>query len=503
MSIRVSAHLVHQLEVFYREQDTPKSLRFREISRDDGSDLVVLETTSQAAVYLSRLYPAHRVDVGFRYFLRSLHRFDRERWSALSLFEASPLLQDFVASQRDSDFSPEQVAKNLIVMRTNLAKDIAAHLQGHAGFDEFKYPLSLMARAVCADPSFSGMKSMLISLCGAWDLYDRSRILRNRGLYADEYVNNTPGFFDWILSFREALVKEQNDIDPFESAEGAYSLGYVVQALFMHNAIGKKKYDLLHRKAYQRDLYERSPSLQGISNAYLSSPLMLIYELDRIRDDVIEEVKSGTREHVVHYALSSLVYSLITAGRIPRTNEQKYVRLAGALEMYRRSETLQNIPEDILNDDKALIKYLVRFRDKISIECMLQLGKATIDKWFVRDVEWLSLATLLHALYAGRKITSEKRWLSLVNWYGTKLDYYLHRRKNLDPDIAKVKQVWSAPGKKLGAQHIVDRKKFTATDDPERPLSLAYFQAVVSNAVWLNALPDGYTRTLLSGAEMA
>ena len=219
-------------------------------------------------------------------------------------------------------------------------------------------------------------------LASARNLYDHSLTLQ--GIPADVLAQPI-GIITWLHQNRTAIAAEA-------SSQGTLSLGTLVLALESTGRIsGKQK---LHRLAGARDLYDRAPTLQGLPAAVLEQPIKLIDWLHQNQAAIAAEASAKDT-----LALATLVNALQSAGRIP--DEQTFVRLAGARDLYDRSPTLQSIPAETLKTPLKLIDWLHQKRTLITAEASTN--------------GTLALATLIGALQSAGRISYKQTFNLLAS----------------------------------------------------------------------------------------
>ncbi len=141
-------------------------------------------------------------------------------------------------------------------------------------------------------------------------------------------------------------------------------------------------------EAKARQLLDHSATLRAAPEVVLSSPQALFSWLSSQRPTIAAEL--GGQTHSVSY----LVQALNAHGKI--TQEETFLRLASANDLYEKSTTLQSVPSKILNDPVKVIEWVQQNKSKIETET----GSSN-----------LALATLINALMSAGVVSSEQKYL--------------------------------------------------------------------------------------------
>lgn len=286
--------------------------------------------------------------------------------AARSLYERSQILQDIRESEIES-------TKDLLKVLLRLRSEVE---------QERQHSLSTLAHALIVGGKLRGDDQSIIRMVGARDLYDGSPLLQGIN---DDDLASSKRLMMTLSRLRHRITKEQQ-------AKSPYSLSTLAHALV---AGGRIPSDVdYHREASARDLYERSPLLQRISDRDLSKPERLVKKLLKLRPRIIKEQR---REG---YSLGFLVMALDLGDRL-KGDPQKYERLAGARDLFDRSKVLQAIRDRDLATPKKAVAKLARIRGRIEKE----QGKLreSSDGQPIR----YSLNTLIDALIAGERIQNK------------------------------------------------------------------------------------------------
>ncbi|MFA5812327.1 MAG: hypothetical protein WC956_08375, partial [bacterium] len=264
------------------------------------------------------------------------------------------------------------------------------------------------------------------------------------------------------------------------------------------------------RMASAREFYDRSLILKEIGDAYLSSPAALIAKLIQLRPAIAEEQQRlrgnghGTRN--APYALTTLIDALDAGDRL-RASTSDYLRAAGGCDIFLRSPALQRIPKEILDDDLALMKFLIARRDRIAVENLRSRGKLSADQFTFPGAEnHYSIGTLVTALESAGRI-NHKRTLSLRGLYICGLDYFLRRRDEIEPEVRRV----IATKKQRGFMKVVDRSKFIhmkdvdskSSGEPLEQLANSTIYVVLRMGRWILTDPTISLRSIFSADELA
>jgi hypothetical protein len=133
-------------------------------------------------------------------------------------------------------------------------------------------------------------------------------------------------------------------------------------------------------EAGARKLLSLSPTLNSVPEELLSCPIELTHWLNNNRAAIAKECGE------VAYSLGYLMQALSSNGKIPF--KQAYVRLAGGLDLYLASPTLQSMPENLPENPIKLLKWLRKNQNNIQKETK----------------KFLSLRSLMIALQAAKKV---------------------------------------------------------------------------------------------------
>ena len=411
--------------------------------------------------------------------------------SARDLSDRSPILQKISG---DDLSSPQKLTavlvslKPAIVEEQRVARGVAADV-----LDD--YALGTLLAALEAGGRLEQNFQNYLRFTAARDLYDRSPILQ--GISGDD-LSTPKKLVAMLVLLRSAIIQEQRAARGVnEDALGDYALNTLVHALEAGGRIAQNVQEYA-RLATARDLYDRSPILQGISSDDLSTPVKLINKLVSLRPAIIQEQRTvrGVGSDVLdHYALNTLVHALGAGGKIAR-NFQQYTRLAGSRELYDRSPTLQSISLAMARDDESLIRFLVTYRDQIAVENLHTLGTLNASQFVFESAErHYSLSTLIHALQAGGIITNRKKNrldLSVVS----PVQYFLSRRDVIESVILRTMNLWHY-------MPAIDRSLFTYTNDPARQLCDRYIGSIIKWSRWFLRDTEVAVRSIYTAEEMA
>ncbi len=301
------------------------------------------------------------------------------------LYDRSPILQ----SIPDEDLeNPEKLISRVMELRPSIIAE-----QRTARNDEKidSYALITFVHALAAGERLKGSSQPFTRFAAARDLYDRSPILQS---IPNEALEHPERLIAVLVELRDNVLAEQRTVQGNERID-TYALGTLVEALA---AGGQLPGDAqpFRRFAGARDLYDRSPTLQGIPDKALESPEELIAKLVGLRDKILAEQRAKRKnEKIESYALSTLVLALNAWGQLIG-KAKSFLRFASARDFYDRSEILRGISNEDLATPEKLTAKLVGLRDKILAE---QRAKRKNEK-----IESYALTTLVHALFAGRRI---------------------------------------------------------------------------------------------------
>jgi len=210
--------------------------------------------------------------------------------------------------------------------------------------------------------------------------------------------------------------------------------------------------------------FEHSPTLRFLATATFESAQQLIDELSKRRSSIIAELNRA--------------------------------KSSAAPDIYDRSPTLQNIPPDVLQDDRALMRFLLTYRDRIAVENRRATGNLDHDQFTFAGAENnYSLGTLIHALSAGGVI-DRKRAANVIRLIATPLQYFVEHRNKLETGIRQIENP-----KNIFAD--IDRSLFMKTSDPTQPLSKPYIQRIIQWARWFLGDPEVAVRSIYAADEIA
>lgn len=209
-------------------------------------------------------------------------------------------------------------------------------------------------------------------LAGGLDLFLSSKILQN---IPQTILRSEIDLVNWLDVNRE-LIKE-------EIGSESISLNTLMQSL---QAAQKVCYDQKYNRiASGLDLYKKSITLQNIPEIILRDPIKVVAWANENCEQIKTEAKSRS------LGLVSIIEALQANKKI--TKEQIYHRLAGAIEIYKRSKTLENIPNEMLNDPIPIIIWLRENRSLIKNESKSR---------------HIAFTTLITALYAAQRIPADR-----------------------------------------------------------------------------------------------
>lgn len=261
------------------------------------------------------------------------------------------------------------------------------------------YSLVSFTLALIAGGRIPSRKHLYVRTAAGRKLFSRSRILQS--IPADAFTSPEETIAR-LEELRPAIVEEQRTVRNLpEGRLSNYALSTLYQTLIAGGRIGHKPSQII-RSVGLRDLYNRSPILQGISEEVLSSPKILLDELARLRPAIIEEQRATRNlsdEQLSDYALSTLACALLSSGKIAKHNHQDYTRMAGNRDLYDRSPILQAISDDDLETPERLIDVLIELRPAIVEEQRKEQGLSP-DAPIT-----YALSTLIAALNAGGRIS--------------------------------------------------------------------------------------------------
>ena len=411
--------------------------------------------------------------------------------NARDLFDRSPMLQ---AISNDDLSTPERLITRLVSLRPAIIQEQRT-LRGVGSDVLDDYALGTLVLALVAGGRLVQNIQHYMRMAGGRDLYDRSFILQ--GISGND-LSTPERLIARLVSLRPAIIQEQRTargVD--EDALDDYSLMTLVRALEAGGRITRNTQDY-ERLATARDLFDRSPMLQGISNDDLSMPHRLIAKLISLRPAIVQEQRTsrGVGSDVLNnYALTTLVQALAAGGRIT-WNDQHYLRLATARDLFDRAPTLQTLAVEVASDDEALMRFLITFRDRIAMENQHALGNLNPDDFLFEGAEsHYSLSTLIGSLEAGGMITRQERNRLGLN-VAAPLQYLLSRRAVIEPEIRNTMNL-------RRYSSAIDLSLFTYINDHGRELSPSYIKNIVKWSRWFLRDSEVAVRSIYKADEIA
>jgi hypothetical protein len=190
------------------------------------------------------------------------------------------------------------------------------------------YALSTLVLALAAGGRIEGNVQPYTRLASACDLYDRSKILQETPNAA---LKSPQAAVAYLVSVREQIIDEQRAIDPQKKIKN-YALSTLVQALAAGGRV-EGNVQAYIRLTDARDLYDRSPTLQNLSQKIIDDDEALMRTLLAQRDRIAGETMRSnvakndfttiSKEEKWH-SLATLILALHAAGRI---DKKRAVRL--------------------------------------------------------------------------------------------------------------------------------------------------------------------------------
>lgn len=312
-------------------------------------------------------------------FTDELHR----RIQGRVLYQRSPLLQGIPQAVLDS---PLELAHHLAGLRHNIEQEQSLR----TGNPPQPYSLLSFIYAFEGADVLGDDIEKYEQAAFALDIYLHSPSLQ--GIPADD-VASPEAAIDALARLRPTVLQE------LAAARPQISLATLAMAVIVGRRIERSSHRYV-RRAGARDLYDRSPLLQGLRTADLATPESLVQALLLLRPMIIEEQNALRGQHefrIERYALNTLAEALGVAGRLPR-DSQTYERFAGARDLYDHSPVLQGIDDAALSDPIALVGVLAALRPAIVEE---QRALRGADE---EDAGDYALSTLVKALSAGGRI---------------------------------------------------------------------------------------------------
>jgi hypothetical protein len=296
------------------------------------------------------------------------------------------------------------------------------------------------------------------------------------------------------------FIQDLASIQESHVALQKYSLRHLIAAVLYGQAtegplVVNHDWQGFERAASSCDFFRRSPLLQEeAARIALLEPIEAIGVLHRMRPQIIAEQQAAGKTELRRLSLSYLVECLFVAGHL-RQSYRLYGELASGLDRYDDSETLQATadhayedPDDRSTyDEKALVRYLLKFRDRIWWE--LHPEDDSLENVY-------ALGTLCTSLLAARIIDAQQ-FQRLQRSILAPLDYFLKRRDIIEPELRRAIRL-----KASGGINLVDRKKFTRLDRPETVASRSYISQIIMWGRWLLSQSDVPLRSRFSGLEI-
>ena len=396
---------------------------------------------------------------------------------ARDLYDGSEILQN---TPTDALKTPQALIEHLVKVRQEMVDE-----QNKTSSKKTieNYALATLVLALEAAGRISGNTQSYMRLAGARDLYDGSEILQNTPTDA---LKTPQALIEHLVKVRQEMVDEQNKTSSKKTIEN-YALATLAWALEAGGRISGNTQSYT-RLAGARDLYDGSEILQDTPTDALKTPQALIEHLVKVRQEMVDEQnKTSSKKTIENYALTTLVQALEAGGRISG-NTQSYMRLTDALDLYDTSPTLQNLPQQTIDNDELLMRTLLAKRDKIALE-------ASDAK---RSGEWQGLATLILALHAAGRI-NKKHAIRLDTAVGSPLSYFLKRQEAVQSEVRNLIN----RGITRGIFHYVDRDLFTSIVDTNHIISDQYIRRIIKWGRWLLTDPDVALRSIYGADEIA
>lgn len=212
--------------------------------------------------------------------------------------------------------------------------------------------------------------------------------------------------------------------------------------------------------------YDKNEFLQQLPDELMNDTPALLGKLDDYRKDIYWEQRK-------RLSLSYLVEQLWMGKRLSDERYKTIALDAGSTEYCGRNPMLKDIPEEILREDFALIRYLHEHRGGMTI---------------IKGKKHNSLGYLVQALVNGNKLSKERG--KRIRFLATAADYVM---KNEEMVIGEMGEAYSGLSDKQRKSPIMirylrknmDRDKFTLLVDNSKAVSSRYFTDITKVAMEL------------------
>jgi len=207
-------------------------------------------------------------------------------------------------------------------------------------------------------------------------LYERSPLLQG---IPPEKLSTPLKVVEALLDIRQSVVEEQREVRGVDANElENYALETLAEALALNDRIPCSPSTAV-RLAYGRDLYDRSPILQGIRDEDIATPRKLVAKLAKLLPAIAREQNRYKRENGINrkngnngkksngYSLSTLMWAIASTGKL-KGSVRAYVQAATSRDLYDCSEILRGIDSSCLATPYKLVETLRRLRPDIVAE---------------------------------------------------------------------------------------------------------------------------------------
>jgi hypothetical protein len=229
--------------------------------------------------------------------------------------------------------------------------------------------------------------------------------------------------------------------------------------------------------------------IPGIPRAGSVTPRRLAQMLSLVRPQI-------AGKNFLALSLADLVKLLIEKGEIT-DDADDYLGAARYRDIFDRSPTLQNVPENILKNHRLLAAFLLTFRDRITLENLQSAGiLGNLDFIAPYSFNLFPLRDLANALnIAGRMITVERD--SFVTKIARPFEYFEAERHSLEPLFEKIIR---------GENNVelpINQARYPWLKSSHFALQRSYGKYIKKVGLWVLTDPDFSLRSIYYAHEMS
>lgn len=370
---------------------------------------------------------------------------------------------------------------------TSLASAVTPTDNGSAVFQLDVSSIRTLQTLIQLEPEFSDLQAVVHQAQAAlparfWkpaaqELFASSALLQG---IAPAHLATPKAAVTHLLAIREAVLQEQ--VPAVHAHAVSFSIRALMNALISGGAISTNKH-IYEQWASARDLYDRYECIRTTDIGSVSEP-------ERTLEHIQHQIQATTGEHV---SLRDITAALIAGGRVGSSESLALGRLDPKQLLLKstpstpieHSATLRGIPQEILADDEALIRFLFARRDRIAIECLPHQEHSEHTP--------LSLHVLFVAL-ASSGLLDKRRVADLSSHRAAYLEFFLKQRATLEPEVMRL----NASPSRLDLNILL----FTRLDKPQQHVSPHYARQVVRLATGILKDPSFAVRSIFTAEEL-